>query len=110
MMRQLSALAVVGILGAALAGDAEACHKKKCGGGCAPVVVSYAQPAYSSCGHKAKKCGGGCHKKKTACYTTVVAYNNYASYPTVAPSGQYMGTPQATGQSNMMTPPVPSKR
>lgn len=143
MTRQLTALAVVGILGFALAGNAEACHKKKCGGGCGNTTAcvttatyvppaACAAPARSGCGHKARKCGGGggglCHKKnRNTCNATPVAYNcggyggggygggyyggGYAGggYTTVAPSGQYMGTPQATGQQ-MVAPPVPSKR
>lgn len=137
MTRQLTALAVVGILGFALAGNAEACHKKKCGGGCGNTTAcvttvtcvqpaACAAPARSGCGHKAKRCGGGgglCHKKnRNACSSMPVAYNcggayagaygggAYAgAYTTVAPSGQYMGTPQATGQQ-MVAPPVPSKR
>ena len=125
MMRQLTALAVVGFLGVALAGNAEACHKKKCGGGCGtttacvPVVtcpqpVACAAPVNSGCGHRARKCGGGglfagCHKKKACAPAPCAAPVAYAyNYTTVAPSGQYMGTPQATGQ--MVSPPVPSKR
>jgi hypothetical protein len=68
-----------------------------------------------TCAIKVKKCGGGgllaglFHKKATCapapCATTVTyAYN----YTTVAPSGQYIGTPQATSQS-MGMPPVPGK-
>lgn len=122
MMRHLTALAVVGFLGVALAGNAEACHKKKCGGGCGQTtacvtVVSYCQPVACAapargCGHKARRCGGGglCHKKnRNVCYTTPVAYNYGGGYNMAAPSGQYMGTPQATGQQ-MVAPPVPSKR
>jgi hypothetical protein len=126
MMRHLTTLALVGILGSLLlAGNAEACHKKKCACAapvaCAPARVVYAQPAPCprpvkiACAPKVKKCGGGgllaglCHKKKAyapaPCVTTVsYAYN----YTTVAPSGQYMGTPQASGQYTGM-PPVPGK-
>jgi len=128
MMRHLTKFALAGVLGVfLLSGNAEACHKKKCGKctatvACAPAPVVYAQPApcprpvKAACAPRVKKCGGGGHfaglghKKKTCapapCVTTVsYAYN----YTTVAPSGQYYGTPQATGQT-YGTPPVPSKR
>jgi hypothetical protein len=121
-MRHLSTLALGGILSVILlAGDAEACHKKKCG--CAPVVcapapVVYVAPApcvkpVKTCMPKVKKCGGGgllaglCHKKPKCapapCMT--VAYN-YAPTYSMAPmaSGQSYPTPQAT------MPPVPSKK
>ncbi len=125
MMRQLTALAVVGFLGVALAGNAEACHKNKCGRGCGNTtacvtVVSYCQPVACAapvkhgCGHRARKCGGGlfsrCHKKRACAPAPCAAPVAYTyNYTTVAPSGQYMGTPQATGQQ-MVAPPVPSKR
>lgn len=128
MKKHLTTLVLSGVLGTLmLAGNAEACHKKKCACAapvaCAPAPVVYAQPApcprpVKTCAPKTKvkKCGGGgllaglCHKKKAACApapcaTTVsYAYN----YTTVAPSGQSMSTPQATTQS-WSTPPVPAK-
>jgi hypothetical protein len=128
-MRHLTNVALAGVLGVfLLAGNAEACHKNKCGGGCAapvacaPAPVARVQPApcarpvKTACAPRVKKCGGGglfaglCHKKKSCapapCTTTVAyAYN----YTTVAPSAQTYGTPQATGQF-YGTPPVPSKR
>jgi hypothetical protein len=121
MMRHLTTFALAGILGSLLmAGNAEACHKKKCA--CAPVVCAPApvicyqpapcpRPVKVACAPKVKKCGGGglfaglCHKKQACapapCGTPVAyAYN----YPTVAPTGQYIGTPQTGGM-----PPVPAK-
>ena len=122
-MRHLTTLALGGILSVyLLAGDAEACHKKKCGCAapvvCAPAPVTCVRPVTTACAPRVKKCGGGgllaglCHKKPScapAPCATVVAYN-YAPTYYGAPmaSGQYYPTPQATGQS--YTPPVPSKR
>jgi len=121
-MRHLFTLALGGLLGVCLlASDAEACHKKKCGGGCGGGQVVCAQPvAYASCGHKAKKCGGGCHKQRKTCAAPVMACNTgyaygggyaYSGYSYGAPmaSGQTYAAPQATGQS-YGTPQVPSKR
>ena len=99
MMKHLSKLALVGALGVfLLAGDAEACHKKKCGGGCGGA-------------QRVKKCGGG-HKRQ-AC-ATPVAYNScgggygygggggYAyggGYQTAYGGGYGYGAPMATGQN-----------
>jgi hypothetical protein len=69
MMRHLTTFALAGILGSLLmAGNAEACHKKKCV--CAPVVCAPApvicyqpapcpRPVKVACAPKIKKCGGG---------------------------------------------------
>lgn len=118
-MRHLFTLALGGFLGVCLlAGDAEACHKNKCGGGCAPVVCYQPAPCprpVKTCGHHAKKscCGGGMFHKK-GCGTTVVACNTghvAGGYSYAAPmaSGQTYAAPQATGQM-YGTPQVPSKR
>jgi hypothetical protein len=116
MTRHLTTVALAGILGSfLLAGNAEACHKTKCNR-CAPVVCAPApvvcyqpapcpRPVKTSCAPKVKKCGGGgllaglCHKKQ-ACAPAPCGPVAYAySYPTtVAPSGQYMGTPQVSPQ------------
>ncbi|MGP0062690.1 MAG: hypothetical protein ACLQGP_03690 [Isosphaeraceae bacterium] len=110
MMRHLTTLVLAGVLGTlVMAGNAEACHKKKCA--CAPAPVACA-PApvvrkvhcalpVKTCAPKVKKCGGGglfaglCHKRPvaTVACATPVSYA-YSSYPTVAPSGQYIATPQ----------------
>jgi hypothetical protein len=117
MMRHLTTLVLTGVLGTLLlAGNAEACHKKRCSCAapvaCAPVVI-YHKPApppkpvvcyqpvvVKTCAPKVKKCGHGglfaklCHKKTCApapCATPVAyAY----SYSTVVPSGQVMPAPQ----------------
>lgn len=118
-MRHLFTLVLGGLLGVGLlAGDASACHKKKCGGGCAPVACVQPAPVVcprpvKTCAPKVKKCGGLFHHKKScntctpvvACNT--VSYNSY-TYAAPMPSGQTYAAPQATGQS--YTPPVPSKR
>jgi hypothetical protein len=130
-MKHLMTLTLGGILGVCLlSGDAEACHKQKCGcattAACAPAPVVCARPApcakpvKTACAPRVKKCGGGlggllaglCQKKQScapAPCTTVVAYNYAPTYVGAPmPSGQSYPTPQATGQSYM--PPVPSKR
>jgi hypothetical protein len=117
MMRHLTKLALAGALGVfLLAGDANACHKKRCGGGCAPQPVCY-QRASHGCGQHGKPCCGGVlfHKRGCGnCARPVVACN-YApvygggySYGAPMASGQYMGTPQVPGKS-MGTPQVPGK-
>lgn len=130
-MRHLFTLALGGILGVCLmAGDAEACHKKSCGGGCAPVVcarpapVVCARPApvacpkpVKTCGFAKKSCcGGGLFHKKgcgshaapvVACNTGYV--NSGYTYAAPMASGQTYAAPQATGQM-YATPPVPAKR
>jgi hypothetical protein len=128
-MRHLFTLALGGILGVCLlAGDAEACHKKKCGGGCAPVACYQPAPCpkpVKTCGHAKKSCCGGglFHKKGCGSHTTTVACNtgyvygggySYSGYSYAAPVpsgqvGQVYAAPQATGQM-YGTPPVPSKR
>ena len=115
-MRHLFTLTLGGLLGVCLlAGDASACHKKKC---CAPAPVVCYQPVPVTCAPVScaprKKCGlfsGLCHKKTCApapCVTVVTC--NYAPTYYAAPmaSGQYYGSPQASGQSYGM-PPVPTK-
>lgn len=122
-MKHLITLALGGMLGVCLlAGDASACHKKKCGCGapaaCAPVVCAQpapcARPVKTACAPRVKKCGGGgglfaglCHKKQRCAPAPcgpVVAYNYAPTYygaPTA--SGQYMTSPQT------MMPQVPAK-
>jgi len=113
MMRHLTILALAGVLSTfLLSGNAEACHKKTCRHAapvacapapvyCAPAPVVYAAPVACARPVKAKKCGGGHHKKMTvvtAGCATPVAYAGHASYTSVAPSGQYMGSPQGSYQ------------
>ena len=111
-MRHLAILVLSGALGTlVLSGSAQAGHKKKCGPAptaCAPAPVVQAQPVacarpVRTCAPKVKKCGGGglCHKRKRGCgapaaCATPVAYAYGA--PMVAPSGQYMASPQASYQ------------
>lgn len=128
MTRHLTKLALTGFLGVFLmAGDAEACHRNRCGGGCGGGGYS--------CGHRVKKCGG-CHRRNCGgCGGTVVVCNyggyahggyghgyggyGYGGYGAPMTTGQYYGTPQATGQTYAApqatgqyrgTPQVPSKR
>lgn len=131
-MRHLFTLTLGGLLGVCLlAGDAAACHKKSCGGGCAPVAcarpapVACTRPApvacpkpVKTCGYAKKSCCGGglFHKKGCGTRTATVAcntgyvYSGYSySYAAPVASGQTYATPQATGQS-YGTPQVPSKR
>ena len=129
-MRHLTTLALGGILNVILlAGDAEACHKQRCGCAtlsacapapavCRPAPAPCAKPVKTACAPRVKKCGGGgllaglFHKKSCApapC-TTVAAYTCTATYYSgPVTSGQFYPSPQATGQS-FSTPPVPSKR
>lgn len=136
-MRHLSTLALGGLLGVFLmAGDAEACHKNRCGATCAqpvacvqPAPVACARPApvacarrpapvacarpVKTCAPRAKKCGGLFHNKSkcSTCAAPVVACNYAPTYGYQAPmaTGQAYPTPQATGQP-WTTPAVPSKR
>ena len=115
-MKHLMTLALGGLLSLGLLStDASACCKKKsnCGGG-GYTTTCYQPVAYSSCGggHKAKNRCGGCHKKmnRCSCGAPVMACGYGNAYPTYAApmaTGQYMGTPQATGQ--MMAPHAPGK-
>jgi hypothetical protein len=116
MMRHLTTLVLSGISGSiVLAGNAEACHRKRCvcrtSVAClAPAPMVYVQPAYSvcptpcvrpaacCCAPRYRRCGGGglfgglCHKRSAiavACAAPV--YYGYAG----APSGQYVASPQA---------------
>ncbi len=103
MMRHLTTLVLAGVLGTlVMAGNAEACHKKKCA--CAPAPVVYAPmpcaKPVKTCAPKVKKCGGGglfaglCHKKPVATVACATPVSYAYSTPLVAPSGQYFGTPQ----------------
>src|SRR5438270_11846921 len=89
MMRHLTTWALSGLLGSILlVGNAEACHKKRCGGGCGGGgQVVCAQPVVSAapvaCAPRAKGChhgnrcgggglcghrgGGGHHQRPVAC-------------------------------------------
>src|SRR5262245_10036470 len=120
MMRHVLTLVLSGILGSiVLSGNAEACHKKRCG--CvasrvyvapAPVVcpqpvaqvqaVQYVQPAPCvrpvACAPRPKKCGGFlsglCHKRRaiTVACAAPVSYGAPAAY------GPYVASPQASAQ------------
>jgi hypothetical protein len=109
MMRQLTTLVLAGILGTlVMAGNAEACHKKKCACApapmvCAPAPVMKPMPCakpVKTCAPKVKKCGGGGlfaglgHKKAVATVACATPVSYAYSTPVVAPSGQYIGTPQ----------------
>src|SRR5262249_50411912 len=115
-----------GIVGSiVLAGEAQACHKKRCP--CATPVVCVApapvvcpqpvvcvQPApcvrpvktcfrpAMACAPRPKKCGGGgllaglCHRKQVVPVACVTPVSY--SYGAVAPSGQLMASPQASPQ------------
>lgn len=106
-MKHLITMTLGGILGLCLmAGDAEACHKNKCGGGCAQPVAC---APVKTCAPKQKKCGGGmfsmCHKKKSCatCTGPVMAY-----YSAPMATGPYMGSPQYTAPV-MGAPQIPTK-
>ncbi len=114
-MKHLMTLALGGLLSLGLlSSDASACCKKKanCGNPCYTTAACY-QPVVSNCGggHKKMNRCGGCHKKMNhcACAAPVMACGYGSATPAYAPmaSGQYMGTPQATGQ--MMAPHAPGK-
>src|SRR5947209_17639873 len=74
MRRHLLVLTVAGVLGAFLASDARACHKKKCQPACAPAPCAVVEPCPAPCAvvetcAPAPKCGlfkhaGGCGHKK----------------------------------------------
>ena len=88
MRRSFLALAAVAFFGSLfVAGDASACHKKRCAEpvACAPAPVC--EPV--ACAPK-QKCGGiklfaGCHKKKAVCAPVCAAPVQW-----VAPSGQWV--------------------
>jgi hypothetical protein len=105
-MRHLSTLALAGLFGSLLlAGDASACHKKKCACPapapvCAPAPVMVCAPApvcapKKTCHFKMPKMTMPklCHKKAT-CAPMV--------YETMAPMTP-MATPQATPQATMQS-------
>ena len=98
-MQALKTLALAGLLGAfALAGDASACHKKKCACptttvvACAPAPVVECAPAKKKCFSMPKM---GCHKKATAVCAAPASYAP-ASY---APTATY-ASPQASAQAS----------
>jgi hypothetical protein len=119
MMRHLTKLALAGALGVfLLTGDAQACHRNRCGGGCGTQVSCY-RPVSHGCGPRAKSCCGGVlfHKRSCGTYAGPVVACNYGysygggysyGYGAPTPTGQYMGTPQVPGKS-MGTPQVPGK-
>jgi hypothetical protein len=107
MKRHLMTLILSGFLGSmVLAGNAEACHKKKCR--CAPTPCAVVVPApcpptpvcMPTCAPKVQKCGGmfSCfkgmkHGHKTCaapapCYTTI-AYSAPAVYSSPQTSAQH---------------------
>ena len=109
MIRHLTTLVLCGVLGSmVLVGNAEACHKKKCG--CAPVVCAAPQPvpcvtyAPVPAAPKVKHCGFKfklptfCHKKPVC--TTTVAYWPPAPvyYSYAAPASYPTASPQASAQ------------
>jgi hypothetical protein len=102
MVRNLTTLVLSGILGSiVLAGNAEACHKKRCA--ClppAPCPVVYVQPApcvtpvtTTCCAPKPKHCfftlPKFCHKKVVTCPPTPVCYTVAAPVSYVMPSAQH---------------------
>jgi hypothetical protein len=106
MIRHLTTLVLCGVLGSmVLVGNAEACHKRKCG--CAPVVCAAPKPApcvtYAPCAPKVKHCSFKlptlCHKKTPVC-TTTIAYCAPApiSYSYAAPVSYPAASPQASAQ------------
>jgi hypothetical protein len=100
---RISTLALAGLFGGLLlAGDASACHKKKCAcpapapvAVCAPAPVVACAPAPKA-KHHMKMPKMTMHHKKTAtvCATYAPTYSAPVSYPTP----QSVPTPQATGQ------------
>jgi hypothetical protein len=100
MIRHLTPLVLCGVLGSmVLVGNAEACHRKKCGH--APVACAAPAPVCTTtCAPKVKHCGFSfklptlCHKKAgpvVACATPVycaptpVYYSAPMSYPAPSP-------------------------
>ena len=112
-MRNLKTIAFAGLIGVfALAGDASACHKKKCACPttttvvCAPAPVVECVPApVVECAPAKKKCCFkmpkmhmpklGCHKKAEC---APVAYETTYGAPTTYASPQGYASPQASGQ------------
>src|SRR5947209_3707260 len=102
MRRYLIAVAVVGLLGALSASDAQACHKKKCAAPTAcvepcpppPPPVCVPCPPKKKCHFKMPKFGGLCHKKPACAPAPCpVAYESAPVY--AAPQGSPQGSPQA---------------
>ena len=102
-MRTLKTLALAGMIGAfALAGDASACHKKKCA--CPTTTVVCAPAPVVECAPVKKKCHMpklpkmpkmGCHKSAAPCAAPVA----YAPASYAAPSyASPQASPQASGQ------------
>jgi hypothetical protein len=121
MMRHLTKLVLAGVLGVfLLTGDAQACHRNRCGGGCGSGCgrpVGCYKPVSLGCGLRAKSCCGGVlfHKRGCGTHAAPVVACNYAyargggySYGAPMATGQSMGTPQVPGKS-MGTPQVPGK-
>jgi hypothetical protein len=97
MVRNLPTLILSGVLGSMLmAGNAEACHKAKCGS--APCVVAYCPPApcVKTCAPKVKHCFTlpklFCHKKVVNCPPPV------CYYAAAAPVSVPMTSPQTSAQ------------
>ncbi len=98
-MRNFKTLALVGVIGVfALAGDASACHKKKCA--CPATTVAYVAAPVAECA-PVKKCKMpkmpkmGCHKKAAVCAPVAYSAPSYGA-PAYAP----MSSPQASGQAS----------
>ena len=105
MMRHLPSLVLFGVLGSmVLVGNAEACHRTKCGH--APVVCAAPAPvACAPCAPKIKHCGFHfklpifCHKKAApvvACATPV--YSTPAPVYYAAPVSYPVASPQTSAQ------------
>jgi hypothetical protein len=102
MIRHLTTLVLGGVLGSlVLVGNAEACHKKKCGH--APVVCAAPAPVAYTCAPKVKHCSFKlptfCHKKAAhvvACATPVYGAPTPVYYS--APVGYPIASPQSSAQ------------
>jgi hypothetical protein len=108
MIRHLTTLVLCGVLGSmVLVGNAEACHKKKCGH--TPVVCAAPAPVCNTtcapkvCAPKIKHCSfklpSFCHKKAApavACATPVYSAPLPVYYS--APVGYPIASPQTSAQ------------
>jgi hypothetical protein len=116
MIRQVTTLVVFGVVGSmVMVGNAEACHKKRCG--CAPTVcaapmpapcVTYAAPCAPKVKHCAFKLPTFCHKKAACAPVVASCAPTYAAYPSATPvsygapmSYPTAGYPIATPQASM---------